>query len=284
MTRRPGRHLVVLAKAPRLGTVKRRLAADIGAVAALRFYRATLAATLRRLGRDPRWTTWLAVTPDAAAARDAGWLRSLRAGVLFRFPHAPSPTLKPPPPPRRGRAWEGVLPLARSFLTPHETPCATEIPPSRPSPASGGGGRCLGVRPQGPGGLGERMGRCFAPAPAGLPPGPVVIVGSDIPDVRPHHIAAAFRALGWAPLAFGPAADGGYWLVGARRRPAPPRGLFDDVRWSTCHALADTLANARGRPTLLLETLEDVDDSDAYRRGLQGHSCRPSRPPPQGKG
>jgi hypothetical protein len=92
--------------------------------------------------------------------------------------------------------------------------------------------------------------------------------------VRPHHVAAAFRALGRVPLVFGPAADGGYWLVGARRRPAPPRGLFDGVCWSTCHALADTLANAGGRRAVLLETLEDVDDAEAYRRR--------SRPPAGG--
>ncbi len=231
MSRRPARHMVVFARAPRLGTVKRRLAADIGAVAALRFYRATLAATLRRLGRDPRWTTWLAVTPDAAVTRDAGWLRWLGAGIGFEWP-----------------------------IT------------------------AVHVRPQGPGGLGERMDRCFAAAPAGLPPGPVVIVGSDIPDVRPHHVAAAFRALGRAPLVFGPAADGGYWLVGARRCPVPPRGLFDGVRWSSRHALTDTLANAGRLPALFLETLEDVDDIDAYRRDLQRHPCRPSPPPPQGKG
>ena len=56
----------VFARAPRLGTVKRRLAAGIGDPAALRFYRATLAATLRRLRRDRRFATVLAITPDRA--------------------------------------------------------------------------------------------------------------------------------------------------------------------------------------------------------------------------
>ncbi len=58
------RHVVIFAKAPRLGSVKRRLAAEIGNLAAWRFYRHNLAGLTRRLGGDPRWATWLAVTPD----------------------------------------------------------------------------------------------------------------------------------------------------------------------------------------------------------------------------
>ena len=59
---------------------------------------------------------------------------------------------------------------------------------------------------------------------------------------RARHIAAAFRLLGRHDLVFGPAEDGGFWLVGARRRPRLPP-LFGQVRWSSPHALADTLAD-----------------------------------------
>lgn len=114
---------------------------------------------------------------------------------------------------------------------------------------------------QGGGDLGQRMAR-VADA---LPPGPAVIVGADAPALTPRHVAAAFKALGHAHAVFGPATDGGYWLVGLRRRPRP-LGIFEGVRWSTPHALADTLANLDGRPHVLLETLEDVDDGAAYRR------------------
>ena len=77
---------------------------------------------------------------------------------------------------------------------------------------------------------------------------------------------AAFRLLGAHDLVFGPAADGGFWLVGARRRQ-PPRGLFERVRWSGPHALADTLAGLPRRTQIgFVETLEDVDDANAYRR------------------
>src|SRR5215469_827172 len=61
---RRAQHLVIFLRAPQLGRVKSRLARGIGAVPALRFYRNTVDALLRRLARDLRWRTALAVTPD----------------------------------------------------------------------------------------------------------------------------------------------------------------------------------------------------------------------------
>lgn len=192
------RHLVVFARAPQLGRVKTRLARDIGAVAALRFYRQALDATLSELAAGP-WTCWLSVTPRAACARP----------------------------------WRLFGPSAR----------------------------CWHVLDQGEGSLGDRMGRVFQE----LPPGPALIVGSDIPDIRHHHVAAAFAALGSSDVVFGPATDGGYWLVGARRRPTTP-DMFRHVRWSSEHALADTIGNLGARFShQLLEPLSDVDDGASWR-------------------
>jgi rSAM/selenodomain-associated transferase 1 len=196
MSARPARHVVVFVKAPRLGQVKSRLAAGIGALPALRFYRQTTARVLRHLARDPRWRTLIAVAP-------AGALHSL--------------------------FWDLSLPRLD----------------------------------QGVGDLGHRMARIFR----ALPPGPAVIVGSDIPDLAPRHVAAAFRALGRSDAVLGPADDGGYWLVGLKRARPMPAGLFEGVRWSSPHALADTRASLpRGFSVALLETLEDVDDAASYRR------------------
>jgi rSAM/selenodomain-associated transferase 1 len=115
------------------------------------------------------------------------------------------------------------------------------------------------VAPQGDGDLGSQMRRAIANAPAG----PVVLIGSDIPAIAAHHIAAAFRLLGKCDVVFGPAIDGGFWLVGARRRPR----LFERVRWSSPHALADTLAGLpQGVTAGFVDMLEDVDDGDSYRR------------------
>jgi glycosyltransferase A (GT-A) superfamily protein (DUF2064 family) len=90
-----------------------------------------------------------------------------------------------------------------------------------------------------------------------IPRGRVAIIGCDIPEASAADVAAAFRALGHADAAFGPATDGGYWLVAlGPRRPARP---FAAVRWSGPHALADTRANFAGRRVALLRTLRDVD-------------------------
>jgi rSAM/selenodomain-associated transferase 1 len=182
--------LILFVRLPRLGTGKRRLARDIGPVAALRFERLMLARSLRRLGHDRRWTLRLAVTPDRAA-----------------------------------RDW-----------------------PAR-----------LNIAPQGAGDLGQRMRRTLA----ACPPGPAVLIGSDIPQLTAAHIREAFALLGRHDIVFGPATDGGFWLVGRRRRS--PK--FGPVRWSSRHALADTLANLPRRLSVgFVATLDDVDDGAAYRK------------------
>jgi rSAM/selenodomain-associated transferase 1 len=191
----PTPQLVVMAKAPRLGAVKTRLAKGIGAVEAARFYRRTSLDLLRRLGPDPRWQTLIALTPDHAVHERGIWPDDI---------------------PRVG---------------------------------------------QGPGDLGARMGRLMRD----LPSGPVVIVGTDIPGIGRAHMAQAFDALGSSDAVFGPAHDGGYWLVGLKRMPRIA-DIFGGVRWSGEHALADTLANVTraGLTVATLETLSDVDTAEDY--------------------
>lgn len=108
---------------------------------------------------------------------------------------------------------------------------------------------------QGPGHLGDRMGRLFRT----LPPGPVLIVGADIPALTRTHVAAGFKALGDHPAVIGPASDGGFWAIGLRRSASPPAGLFANVRWSTRHAMADTLATLPYPHIARLPVLADVD-------------------------
>jgi glycosyltransferase A (GT-A) superfamily protein (DUF2064 family) len=157
---------------------------------------------------------------------------------------------------RRWRLWIAVTPDAYAR--------AGQAIPGELGGRSAGGPRSPRATriPQGVGDLGARMGRTFAC----LPPGPVVIVGSDIPGVTAAHIARAFAALRRCDAVFGPAGDGGYWLIGLRRSPRTP-DLFRNVRWSSPHALEDTLANlGPSQRAALIDTLEDVDDADAYRR------------------
>lgn len=93
----------------------------------------------------------------------------------------------------------------------------------------------------------------------GMPPGPVCIIGADIPGVTPAHIAQAFNALGRNDAVFGPAMDGGYWLVGLKRARGIPATLFEGVRWSTSDALSDTINTLPGARIALVERLHDVD-------------------------
>lgn len=139
----------------------------------------------------------------------------------------------------RSAHWRTVLSIAP------DNQVATRVLPRGPA-----------RRPQGAGDIGRRMSRPFER----LPPGPVVLIGVDLPDVRPEPIRRAFRLLGSHDAVFGPATDGGFWLVGFRRRPAIRAG-FGTVRWSSPHTLADTLANLAGMSIAFTATLSDLDDA-----------------------
>lgn len=109
-------------------------------------------------------------------------------------------------------------------------------------------------RGQGGGDLGERMARIFRhPSP-----GPIAIVGTDVPGIRRCHIARAFAALGQNDVVFGPADDGGYWLIALRRTPRIV-AHFQNIRWSTAFALADTIASFGTLRIGLVDQLSDVD-------------------------
>jgi rSAM/selenodomain-associated transferase 1 len=114
---------------------------------------------------------------------------------------------------------------------------------------------------QGRGDLGQRMARVMNM----VTEGPVIIVGADAPGMRARHLRNAFAALARADAVFGPATDGGYWLIGlARRRSAP--GLFQNVRWSSKHALDDTRASLPAIfETTLVDTLPDIDEPGDLR-------------------
>lgn len=109
--------------------------------------------------------------------------------------------------------------------------------------------------PQGRGDLGDRMSRMMRLAL----PGPVCVIGADIPGINRDRVWRAFQALGQSDAVFGPAMDGGYWLVGMRNSQHIPQNLFTNVRWSSEQTLADTMANLTGRQVALVDQLRDVD-------------------------
>lgn len=127
---------------------------------------------------------------------------------------------------------------------------------------------------QGPGDIGARMQRPMRT----LPPGPVCLVGTDVPGIEPALVRRAFRLLGRADMVFGPAADGGFWLVGHRRRPRLIEP-YAGVRWSSAGTLRDTLANLAGRRVDFTGTLDDVDEA-ADHAGVRATFGRLVRPRP----
>jgi rSAM/selenodomain-associated transferase 2/rSAM/selenodomain-associated transferase 1 len=112
-------------------------------------------------------------------------------------------------------------------------------------------------REQGEGDLGARLQRAFAEHfDAGATS--VAVIGADCPGLDAAILDQAFEALAQQPVVFGPARDGGYYLIGLRQ-PLP--GLFQDVPWGTGAVLRRSLSKARqrGLRAALLPVLRDVD-------------------------
>jgi rSAM/selenodomain-associated transferase 2/rSAM/selenodomain-associated transferase 1 len=121
-----------------------------------------------------------------------------------------------------------------------------------------------GVEPiaQTGGDLGERLQHAVAAAFERQPPGPLLVVGVDT-RLTPEHASGALAALaGGADVVFGPALDGGYYLVGLKD-PAHAAALFDlpPHGWGGPNVLDDSLAAARaaGLRATLLEPERDLD-------------------------
>jgi rSAM/selenodomain-associated transferase 1 len=109
-------------------------------------------------------------------------------------------------------------------------------------------------------GLDERLAAAFEEAYAGLPV-PMVLIGMDTPQVTSGMLEAAIRPLetGAAEAVFGPAADGGFWLLGLRR---PDPALLLGVPMSAADTGQVQLArlNGAGLRVHHLPLHTDVDD------------------------
>ncbi len=85
----------------------------------------------------------------------------------------------------------------------------------------------------------------------------VVLIGSDLPDLPPEHIRAAFEALATNRLCVGPSPDGGFHLLGLS---APlPENIFHEIAWGSSGVLKRFLANAASLSPAVLDPWPDVD-------------------------
>ena len=241
--------LIVFARAPQYGAVKQRLASDIGKSAAFTFYRQTLQRLLVKMSNSPHWELTIAVATKEATTHP-----------LFQgFDVITQPD---------GDLGVRMLTVLDQFKDRHR-----------------------------------------------------IIIGSDIPHINPIYIEHAFSELAQHSVVFGPAVDGGFWLVGCQAdcaahqkqeydtrpgteqtatqsslkpdslkpdslKPGPlkpdslrqssaskssfRKGFMQRVRWSTEHALADTVATLPVNCTYTtVKTLADVDDGASYQAFLQ---------------
>lgn len=117
-------------------------------------------------------------------------------------------------------------------------------------------GEDVAVIDQGEGDLGARLARV---------PAPMLLIGSDAPDIDASLLHRAAAALGQAEAVIGPAADGGYWLLGLAR-PMPQ--LFDAMLWGTGAIAKETMARLAegGVATAVLPVLHDCDRPDDLAR------------------
>lgn len=176
--------VILFARAARLGGVKRRLAAGIGDIPSLRFYRNQLTRIIRELAKLRGFDVTIALTPRRTKIRAPKHFKTIN---------------------------------------------------------------------QSAGDLGSRMHAAFNH----YPNRPVILIGADIPHLTTYHIRSAARALKTHHAAFGPAADGGFYLTAmGRNRPARP---FANTTWSTPQTLAETLRNFTNHRVSTLATLQDVD-------------------------
>ncbi|MDC0158993.1 TIGR04282 family arsenosugar biosynthesis glycosyltransferase [Rhodospirillaceae bacterium] len=189
-------NLIIFAKAPQMGIVKRRLAKDIGYINATFWYKSQLTTLVREFNRKLPLRKYLFITPSNS--------KNI-------FNHC-----------AKGN-WE--------------------------------------IKYQSKGDLGQRM----ADAMMRVGNGPRVLIGSDIPDVKYDHIKKAFETLGRSKAVFGPADDGGYWLIGIASGQKLPK--MKNVRWSTRHALDDTIKCFDPKVTIrYIKTLSDIDNGQDFKR------------------
>ncbi len=84
----------------------------------------------------------------------------------------------------------------------------------------------------------------------------ICIIGSDLYDLEQTDIENAFLALNDHDFVVGPAADGGYYLLGMKIwKPS----LFEKKTWGTDTVLAATLTDLKKEKVHLLPTKNDVD-------------------------
>lgn len=91
----------------------------------------------------------------------------------------------------------------------------------------------------------------------------VLIVGSDLYSLKTSHIEKALHQLDKKEVVIGPAQDGGYYLLGLKKKmPA----LFCNKSWGTSTVLKETLNDLKLKSIFLMEPLNDIDNFEDLKK------------------
>lgn len=85
----------------------------------------------------------------------------------------------------------------------------------------------------------------------------ILLIGSDLPKISAPLLKEGFAALDQNNLVFGPAKDGGYYLIGMNKLY---KNVFQNKPWSRENLLTVTLNELKNETVCLLQELNDIDD------------------------
>jgi uncharacterized protein len=131
----------------------------------------------------------------------------------------------------------------------------------------------ISVVAQREGGLDVRLGHAFADVWSTFPE-PAVLIAMDTPHVDPQLLTEALHALTTHDCVFGPATDGGFWLIGLRADlRVSPHELFAGVPMSKRHTgeAQRTRLAEHNLSVYELRELGDIDTIDDVRATAQAH-------------
>lgn len=88
-----------------------------------------------------------------------------------------------------------------------------------------------------------------------------IIIGTDCPDINSELLEEAFLRLDETDVVFGPATDGGYYLLGMKKLVTD---LFFHVPWSTDMVLKQSVSICKSlyKSYDLLKELSDIDNEE----------------------
>jgi rSAM/selenodomain-associated transferase 1 len=183
-----------------------------------------------------------AVGDDRALELYRAMLRDVVRGVGQRTPQTAIEFLWPPTPAANGA-------LLRETFGEHETAMQTGAT------------------------LGDRLSMAFSERFFFHRTEKIIAIGSDDPTIDRVTIDRVFEFLDSCEYVVGPAADGGYYLIGCRAQAFDP-SIFEAIDWGTPSVLETTLRRIAtlNRTVALLPCRYDIDTvEDLHRYAREGH-------------